>query len=186
MSELEPTPEPIPEPTPEPTPEPVVAAPEPMPAWDWPTPAPIVAAPAVEPEPTYIYDPVEVQRGAVSQSVDSVKGLLTNQAALRSQMAAQGANPETVQLAEYALLSMDPKMMGDPQAAQVAASLAIGTMTMQGKSWKQAPIPTPPPSNPIGKENPSYTAPETEQATKEFNAAFAKLGIDASLLEEPD
>ena len=169
---VEPEPEPV---AIEPTPEPVAAEP---PAWDWPTVTP-EPAPAVEPAYNP-YDPESIQQGAV----DSVTGLMRNQSQLRSALTAQGASEEVKQLAEYTLLSMDPNMMGQPGAAQIAASLAIGSMAMQNKSWKSAPIANPPTAQPVGRANPSHTSPELETDKSDFNKAFEGMGITADLLEE--
>lgn len=171
-------PEPAPEPAPAPEPEPVLAAPpepEPAPAWDWDLGS---GTPADPPPSDDIFG--DVRQGAVQD----MTGVLRNQAELRAQMVRQGASSEAIQLAEYTLFSMAPGVMVQKGAAQVAASIAVGSLQMQGKSWK-APAPTtPPPANPVGQPNPTHTDPNLESEKAAFNRAFADLGINADLLEE--
>lgn len=162
---------------------PVVAA-EPVepaqPAWDWPT----LSQPATEPPPPD--DPGlldEIRQGATQGAVDSVRGIMQQQAELRNQLARMNANEEVTTLAEYTLLSMNPAMAAQPGAARMAASLAIGSLNLENKSWQRPRVTTPPTAQPVGNPNPTYTAPETDAAMKDFDAAFAGTGISSKDLE---
>lgn len=162
--------------------EPVAAVEEPPP-WDFPTFTQTPAAPQTE-DPG-IYDSLKAE--AASEATKAISGLLQNQSSLRNTLTRQGASPETIALAEATLLSMDPRVMIQPGAAQIAAALAIGQSTMSGKSWKAAPPPSiPPAAFQPGKENPSQTPPEVEKELADFNRAFKNLGITSDLLNEVD
>lgn len=173
------TPEPAaPEPVIAPEPEPIQAAPpEPeIPAWDW---SLTPAEPSADPEPnTDLF--ADVRQGAVQD----VSGLMRNQAELRAQMTKQGASSEAIQLAEYALLSMPPSAMVQKGAAAAAASFAVGSLQLQGKSWKQPAPTTPPPAMPVGNPTPTHTDPSVESEMQAFNRAFAGTGITADILNE--
>lgn len=181
MDENEMTPEETPTPVEE-TPVEVAPVQEP-PAWEFPTFSTPVETP-VQDDPG-VYDALKAE--AASDATKAIGGLLQNQSALRNTLTQQGASQDTIALAEATLLSMDPRVMVQPGAAQIAASLAIGSMTMQNKSWKAPQAPAqPPPANGVGRENPSQTPPEVEKEQEAFNKAFAKMGITADMMEVPD
>lgn len=151
------------------------------PAWEFPTfSAPVEAVPTEDPG---VYDSLKAE--AANEATRAIGGLLQNQSALRNALSQQGASQETIALAEATLLSMDPRVMIQPGAAQIAASLAIGQQTMQGKSWQAPKAPAqPPPANSIGHQHPSQTPPEVEKEMESFNRAFAKMGITADMMED--
>lgn len=155
-------------------------------AWDTLLPqdqyVPPQAAPAADYEEPGFLD--EIQSKASQGAIVGIQGAMMNQNALRSALGKAGANEETQALAEATLWALNPQVMASPGAARFAAQQAIGAMAMQGKSWKRPPASAPPSAQPVGRPNPSYTAPEVERDTAAFNAAFKDLGISADLLNE--
>jgi len=159
----------------------VEAAPvEDMPAWDFPTfDDPPPAQQATDPD---VFETLKSE--AASMGTKQVAGILKNQATLETQLAKQGASADTIMFAKATLLSMDPAMAAKPDAAKIAAMLAIGASAMEGKNWKQPKATQPPPANPVGNPNPVSGNEDDLKEAEKFNRAFADLGISADIFKE--
>lgn len=158
-----------------------VAEEEEAPSWDFPTfeqPEPAQAQ-ATDPD---VFETLKNE--AASMGTRQVAGILKNQAALETNLAKQGASAETIMFAKATLLSMDPSMASKPDAAKIAAMLAIGAAAMDKKDWKAPKAVQPPPANSVGNPNPVSGNEELQTEIAKFNKAFAGLGITADMMKD--
>lgn len=156
------------------------AAEEEAPSWDFPTfdqPEPVQQA--TDPD---VFETLKNE--AASMGTRQVAGILKNQATLETNLSKQGASADTIMFAKATLLSMDPSMASKPDAARIAAMLAIGAAAMDKKDWKAPKAVQPPAANTVGNPNPVSGNEDLMAEAAKFNKAFAKLGITADMMKD--